>query len=151
MCVIFSLLFACVKNESDDRNPRSSEAEDQSKIQQTKIHITIYFFYLILLLTSWFGLAAQIRNNIMKVCSKLWLLNWRSIITRDLTIILVKYQYTYQVSVYWYLDLVFWFSNTDTDTSYFNNVLKYWYFSIIFLISKLHIFWEGHKFCEIFT
>ena len=60
-----------MKNESDDRNPRSSEAEDQSKIQQTKIHITIYFFYLILLLTSWFGLAAQIRNNIMKVCSKL--------------------------------------------------------------------------------
>ena len=26
-----------MKNESDDRNPRSSEAEDQSKIQQLKI------------------------------------------------------------------------------------------------------------------
>ena len=66
-----------------------------------------------------------------------------SLLIRDLTIILGKYQYTYQVSVYWYLYLVFWFSNTDTDTSYFKNVLIYWYFSIFFLISIsiFLIFW----------
>ena len=51
------------------------------------------------------------------------------ILSRALTSILTKYQYTYQVSViYWYLYLVFIFPNTDTDTSYFKNVLEYWYF-----------------------
>ena len=43
-----------------------------------------------------------------------------------MTNILTKYQYNYQVSVYWYLYLVFRFPNTDT--SYFKNVLQYWYF-----------------------
>ena len=43
--------------------------------------------------------------------------------TRALTSILTKYQYTYQVSVYWYLYLVSMFPNTDT--SYFKNVLEY--------------------------
>ena len=46
--------------------------------------------------------------------------------------------YTYQVSVYLpsisiLIVILFWFSNTDT--SYFKNILKYWYFSIVFLIS----------------
>ena len=52
-------------------------------------------------------------------------------------------QYTYQVSVYWYLYLVFRFPNTDTDTSYFKNVLEYWYFQYfsvsVFLKNKKEI------------
>ena len=45
-------------------------------------------------------------------------------------------QYTYQVSVYWYLYLVFRFPNTDSDTSYFKNVLEYWYFFSISTFEK---------------
>ena len=36
-------------------------------------------------------------------------------------------------AVYWYI--LFWFSNTVNDTSYFKNILKYWYFSILFIVS----------------
>jgi hypothetical protein len=52
-----------------------------------------------------------------------------TVVSRALTSILTKYQYTYQVSVYWYLYSVLRFPNTDT--SYFKNVLEYWYWILI--------------------